>query len=124
GPVVTDFQLTLYGGNGGPTAFGNEANRFVVEGVLLFPIATTHAAAIEAATAAVVGAIENILDIVGLATGLPLIDQPVHFTVGYESAVDPHRQAGARRHVEHVTMAEQLFRATLVEDGPRVDLAG
>ncbi len=46
----------------------------------------------------------------------------VHFLVGDERAVHAHRHAGARRHVQHVAVAEQLLGAHLVEDGARVDL--
>ena len=46
------------------------------------------------------------------------------FVIGNKGAVNANRQAGARRHVEHVTVAQQLLGATLVNDGARVDLAG
>ncbi len=47
----------------------------------------------------------------------------MHFFVGNERAMHTNRQAGAWRHVQHIAVAQQLFGATLVDDGPRVDLA-
>ena len=37
--------------------------------------------------------------------------------------MNPDRQAGTWRHIEHVTVTQQLLGATLIDDGTRVDLA-
>ncbi len=47
----------------------------------------------------------------------------MHFLVGDERAVHALRITAAGRQVEHVALAEQCFRAHLVEDSARVDLA-
>ena len=46
----------------------------------------------------------------------------VHLVVGDERAVHALREAGARRQVQHVALAEQRLRAHLVEDGARIDV--
>ena len=53
-----------------------------------------------------------------------MIHHAMHFSIRGERAVYALREARARRQVEHVAMAQQRFGSHLVEDGPRVDLAG
>src|SRR5690606_25628560 len=48
----------------------------------------------------------------------------VDLVVVHEGAVDPHRDTGTHRHVEHVAVPQQLLGATLVKDGAGIDLGG
>ena len=41
-------------------------------------------------------------NVIRLALRFQVIDDPIHFVVRHKSAVNPHRQPAARRHIEHV----------------------
>src|SRR5690606_15979665 len=64
----------------------------------------------------------NGIDVVGFTACAPVGRYAMHFVVGDEGTVDALCDATAGRQEEHVTVSEQLFRATLTEDGARVDL--
>src|SRR5690606_24810045 len=109
--------------NGGTAAFQNELYRFVVQrvGFRIITVATTAAAF--KATAGLLDTVEDVVVVFRRATQLPGLDHAVNLIVGNEGTVDADRQAGAWRHVQHVTMAQQLLGTALVDDGPGVDLA-
>ncbi len=122
GAVVADFQFALHSGNRGAAAFEHESHGFVVKRIGFSVVVTATAAALKAATG-FFDAVEDVVVVFRRAAQLPGLHHAVHFIVRYERAMHPNRQAGAWRHVEHVTVAQQLLGTALVDDGSRVDLA-
>ena len=52
------------------------------------------------------------------------LDNPLHLVVGDEAALHARRLARALRRIEHVALAQQLFRAAGIENRAAVNLAG
>ena len=67
---------------------------------------------------------EDLFPVLGLGLPLGELDDRLDLGVGDEGALHAHRLAGADRHEEGVTHADELLRARLVEDDPAVGEAG
>src|SRR5690606_36914334 len=119
-PTVTNLELALPGGNRHLARLADEAHRVVVQRSILLAIPPPTPPPGPAGPAAV-GAVEKVRAVARLAALLPPVDQPVPLVIGNEGAMDRRRQTGARRLVEHVAVAEQLFGTAVIEDGARVD---
>src|SRR5471030_79898 len=117
GAVVADLEFALHRRDGRATAFEHEFHCFVIQCIAFAVFAAFTAAAIEA-TAGLFDARQDVFVVIRCAPQLPGLHDAVNFIVGHKCAVDPDRQAGTRWHVQHVTVAEQLFGASLVDDGP------
>ena len=114
--------MALHQRNGRAAVLEHHFAGLVVHGVRLGVAADAGDAARAFRAVAIQAALEQAFDVVRLALGLQALDHAVDFIVADKGAVHAHRQAGARRHVEHVALAQQGFRAHLVENGARVDL--
>src|SRR5690554_4971129 len=119
GTVVADAQLALYGGNRSLARLGDEGDRLIVEGVVLF---TAILIATEATIVTLIGALGDVLDIDRLATGFPVGDNAVHLVITDEGTMHTGGDAATRWQEQHVTMAQQLFRPTFTQDSARIDL--
>src|SRR5512135_3736232 len=125
--VVPDLEPPLHAGDRGLPALGDDAHGFVVERVLL-RIASTLLA-FPAGLAGQSGdrgrrTLEDFLDVARWTGGLEPADDAMHFRIGHEGAVYAHRQRRAGLQEKHVAVAEQRFRAALVEDRAGIDLGG
>ena len=67
---------------------------------------------------------EDLFAVLGLGLPLGELDDRLDLGVGDVGALHADRLAGADRHEERVTHADQLLRARLVEDDPAVGEAG
>src|SRR5690606_51571 len=113
----------LHGGNGRLARLGYKTHGFVVERIVLLGIGVLvlagHTETGHTGSGAVRG---NGINVVGFAACAPVGHYAMHFVVGDEGTVDALCDTTAGRQEEHVTVPEQLLRATLTEDGARVDL--
>src|SRR5699024_10354638 len=114
GAVVADTQAPLHVGNGSLAGFGDNGDRLIVERII-FNIVTVAGAAFGVDAAAV----QNFVDVLRLGNLFQVLDDLMYFVVVDKGAVHAIGEAGARRQIQHVAMAQQGFRALLVEDGTR-----
>ena len=63
----------------------------------------------------------NFIDIVRHANFFQVPDHGMNFVVGDKRAMHAGRNRDARRQVQHVTVAEQIFGTHLIQDRARID---
>ena len=68
--------------------------------------------------------LDHVLVVIRAVEAAHKLDDALHLVVGNEAALHARRLARALRRIEHVALAQQLFRAAGIEDRPAVDLAG
>src|SRR5690606_15942161 len=126
GAIVAYAQLALHRGDGRLAAFDDKGHGFVVEGVRLrVPLLATVTVAVaghrDGAGGTLVG---DVVQVPGHSPLFPVGNHLVHLVVVDKGPVNPDRDTGAGRQIEHVPVAEELVGTPLVENGPGVDLGG
>ena len=89
----------------------------------LFGIVARRQLVVEAEAAAFLRLFRDGIDIVGRALAAPVIGHRLDLLVGHEGPMHTHHRTGIGL-VEHIALAQQLFRSLLAEDGARIDPAG
>src|SRR6185369_5141217 len=99
---------------GGSLALGDDqTGGLVIEVVVVVVVAAS-------AARSVVGRLEDVWIQLGLALLLEPADEARGLLLRDVGAVETDDPRGAGRHHEHVALAEELLRADLIEDGPRI----
>ena len=119
GAVIADAELPLEPTGRGLLAFHHQLDGVAILLVLGRILAVRRA--IERET--ILGFLGDGLDIIRLTLPAPVIRHRAHLVVADERAVHAHR-ALAAGHIQHVALAQQLFRALFAQNRARIDLRG
>ncbi len=119
GPVVADLQVALDEAGGGLALLGDDRHRPVEQAVAFARIAAAGPG--EARHVLHVHFVGDLFHIGGFRLFAQVVGDLLDLAVADERPVHA-RDAPTRRHIEHVALPEQLFRALLAQDGAAVDL--
>ena len=111
----------MHAGDGGTAGFGHDGYRLVIQGIRL-PVFIISPRGWRQTGHGFCRGLQNFRQVIRIKFSLEMPGDLVNLRIGDKGAMDAYRYRGTRRHIEHVTMTQQLFRSHLVKDGARINL--
>ena len=124
GARIAELEAALEHGRGRLTAFHDDVDRLFDHLVLILARVAGRAAALAVGLLRLtLDMLKDLLAVLGGAGLLDLLDDAFDLLIRDEAALHAQRLALAERRVEHIALADQLFRAGGIQNDARLDLA-